>query len=333
MMTAYKSLSEHSVILYVLFTLEPSMRGSSAEIPSDAQWQQSGVTVAGGMGQGGLLNQLSHPWGLCVDDDQAIYVADQSNHRIVKWKSNATSGVVVAGGNGQGNGAHQLYNPSDVSVDKEKDSLIICDRFNLRVVRWHRQGGKSGETIIFNIDCVGLTIDHDGALYVTDHRIDGVKRYRKGESQGTVVAGGHGDGKRLDQLSYPRYLFIDRDYSLYVSDRGNHRVMKWMEGARQGIVVAGNQGEGNSAIQFQYPQGIVVDYLGTVYVADAGNDRIIRWPKGAPQGTITLGGNGKGVGSNEFNGPVGLSFDQHGNLYVVDLGNHRVQKFHINSTV
>ena len=32
---------------------------------------------------------------------------------------------------------------------------------------------------------------------------DEVRRYRRGESQGTVVAGGNGRGNRLDQLSYP----------------------------------------------------------------------------------------------------------------------------------
>ena len=33
---------------------------------------------------------------------------------------------------------------------------------------------------------------------------DEVRRYRRGESQGTVVAGGNGNGNRLNQLSNPR---------------------------------------------------------------------------------------------------------------------------------
>ncbi|CAF4389554.1 unnamed protein product, partial [Rotaria sp. Silwood2] len=95
---------------------------------------------------------------------------------------------------------------------------------------------------------------------------------RRGESQGTVVAGGNGSGNRLDQLSSPAYVFVDRDHSVYVSDWDNHRVMKWVEGAKQGIVVAGGQGKGNGLTQLSYPYGVVVDQLGTVYVADAGND-------------------------------------------------------------
>ena len=108
--------------------------------------------MAGGNGQGNGVNQLSEPCGLYVDDEQTVYVADPDNHRIVEWKSGATSGQVVAGGNGQGSGAHQLSQPFDVIVDKETDSLIICDYSNARVVRWPRRNGTSGETIISNIN-------------------------------------------------------------------------------------------------------------------------------------------------------------------------------------
>ncbi|CAF1406171.1 unnamed protein product, partial [Rotaria sp. Silwood1] len=307
------------------------LRGSSIDIHPNAQWQQNGITVAGGNRQGNRINQLSDPLGLYVDDDQTIYAADYSNHRIVEWKQGATSGQVVAGGNGQGSGDHQLYTPRDVIIDKERDSLIICDFSNRRVVRWPRRNGTSGEKIISNIFCVGLTMDENGSLYVTDDVKHEVRRYRKGKSQGTVIAGGNGSGNRLDQLSSPRYVFVDRDHSVYVSEWDNHRVMKWMEGAKQGIIVAGGQGKGNDLTQLSYPRGVVVDQLGTAYVADAGNNRIMRWSKGATQGSVIVGGRGSGEQSNQLNWPVGLSFDRHGNLYVVDYGNHRVQKFELQS--
>ncbi|CAF1533171.1 unnamed protein product, partial [Rotaria sp. Silwood1] len=305
------------------------LRGSSIDIHPNARWQQNGITVAGGNRQGNGINQLSNPYGLYVDDDQTIYVADRANHRIVECKRGATSGQVVAGGNGQGSADHQLYNPQDVIIDKERDSLIICDYSNKRVVRWPRRNGTSGETITSNILCSGLTMDENGSLYVIDHGKDEVRRYRRGESQGTVVAGGNGSGNRLDQLSRPTHIFVDRDHSVYVSEWNNHRVMKWMEGAKQGIVVAGGQGAGNDLTQLSSPRGVVVDQLGTVYVADGGNNRIMRWPKGATQGSVIVDGNGSGEQSNQLNRPFGLSFDRHGNLYVADYGNHRVQQFNI----
>ncbi|CAF4656237.1 unnamed protein product, partial [Rotaria sp. Silwood2] len=249
----------------------------------------------------------------------------------VEWKWGATSGQVVAGGNGQGSGAHQLSYPLDVIVDKERDVLIISDCSNRRVVRWPRRNGTSGETIISNIDCRGLTMDENGSLYVTDFGKAEVRRYRRGESQGTVVAGGNGSGNRLDQLSSPQYVFVDRDHSVYVSEYGNHRVMKWVEGAKQGIAVAGGQGQGTGLTQLYCPEGVVVDQLGTVYVAEQGNDRIMRWPKGATQGSVIVGGIGRGEQSNKLTAPFGLSFDRHGNLYVADYGNHRVQRFDLQS--
>jgi sugar lactone lactonase YvrE len=249
----------------------------------------------------------------------------------VEWKSGATSGQVVAGGNGRGSRGHQLSYPKDVIVDKERDNLIICDYTNEGVVRWPRQNGTSGETIISNIDCRGLTMDENGSLYITDNGKHEVRRYRRGKSKGTVVAGGNGWGNRLDQLSYPAYIFVDRDHSVYVSDNGNHRVMKWVEGEKQGIIVAGGQGQGNDRTKLSYPRGVVVDQFSTVYVADWGNHRIMRWVKGATKGSVIVGGNGEGEQSNQLNHPIGLSFDRHGNLYVVDSDNDRVQKFNIDS--
>ncbi|CAF4022679.1 unnamed protein product, partial [Rotaria sp. Silwood1] len=305
------------------------LRASSINIHPNATWSTNGITVAGGNGQGSETNQLYWPCGLYVDDDQTIYVADEWNHRIVEWKSGAANGKVVAGGNGEGNGTHQLNHPVDVIIDKESDSLIISDDENNRVVRWPRRNGTLGETIISNISCCGLTMGDNGYLYVVDYGKHEVRRYKIGDTQRTVVAGGNGQGNHLDQLSRPHYVFVDRDHSVYVSEYENHRVMKWEEGSKQGVVVAGDQGKGNSLTQFNAPEGVVVDQLGTVYVADFGNCRIMRWPKGATQGSVIVGGNGNGAQPNQLNYPIGLSFDRHGNLYVVDWGNDRVQKFNI----
>ncbi|CAF5084776.1 unnamed protein product, partial [Rotaria sp. Silwood1] len=140
------------------------MRASSIDIHPNAKWSQNGITVAGGNGCGRETNQLYYPYGLYIDDDQTIYVADYYNRRIVEWKSGATNGKVVAGGNG----AHQLNCPADVIIDKESDSLIISDCGNNRVVRWPRRNGTRGETIISNIACIGLTMDDNGYLYVVD---------------------------------------------------------------------------------------------------------------------------------------------------------------------
>ncbi|CAF1365013.1 unnamed protein product [Rotaria sordida] len=235
-----------------------------------------------------------------------------------------TNGQVVAGGNGEGNRLDQLYGPKDVLIDKETDSLIICDRLNRRVVRWSRRSGTTqGEILIDNIHCYGLAMDDQRYFYISDCTKYEVRRYQIGDKNGTLVAGGNGQGAGLNQLDVPTYIFVDQQQTVYVSDQHNHRVMKWNKGAKEGIVVAGGQDRRNALAQLSNPGGLFVDTLGTIYVADSGNNRVMRWPKGAKQGTVIVGGYG------QLSFPLGLSFDRHGNLYVVDEDNHRVQRFSI----
>jgi sugar lactone lactonase YvrE len=257
-------------------------------------------------------------------------VADSNNHRIVEWKSGATTGQVVAGGNGKGNRNDQLNGPLSVIVDKQNDCLLISDYGNKRIVRCARRNNTSGQTIISSVACCGLAMDNDGYLYVSDVSKHEVKRYKMGERNGTVVAGGNGQGARLDQLNTPYHICIDQDHSVYVSDESNHRVIKWVKGVKEGIVVAGGQGQGNGLTQLSNPRGVMVDQLGTIYVAEQGNHRVMRWLKGAREGSVIVGANGEGGQANQLNTPLGLSFDRQNNLYVVDHYNHRVQKFHIN---
>ena len=190
-------------------------------------------------------NQLNGPRDLFVNDDDTVIVADWGNDCIVEWKRGATNGTVLAGGNGDGKRPDQLNRPTDVIFDKETDSLIVCERGNGRVARWpHRSGTRSGETIIPNISCFGLTMGNEGSLYVTDVEKHEVGRYRRQETSGILVAGGNGKGAALNQLNDPTYLSVDGEHAVYVSDYRNHRVTKWVKDAKEGTVVAGGRGRG-----------------------------------------------------------------------------------------
>ena len=247
----------------------------------------------------------------------------------MEWRSNATEGRIVAGGNGEGNRMDQLNGPTDVIIDPQDNSLIITDRYNRRVMRCSRENSQRGQIIISDIDCRGLALHKDGSLYVSDCKKNEVRRWKKGESQGTIVAGGNAEGNQLNQLHGPTFLFVTDDHTLYVSDTDNHRVMKWTKDAKEGIVVAGGHGQGNQTKQLSSPRGLLVDHFGQIYVADFDNHRVMRWCDEAKEGIIVVGGNTSRQKSDQLNYPVSLSLDEKENLYVAYCFNHRIQKYYI----
>ncbi|CAF0979750.1 unnamed protein product [Adineta steineri] len=296
--------------------------------PTWHKWKQNGITVAAGNDYGEELNQLDRPGGIFIDKNKNIFIADCYNHRIVEWKCKAKEGLIVAGENKQGNQMNQLNYPTDVIVDQQDDSVIIADLHNRRVIQWMNQ---TQQILISDVHCSRLAMDKYGFLYVSDCEKNEVTRWKMGEynTEGIVVAGGNGQGKRLNQLSFPSFIFVDKHQSVYISDRDNHRVMKWRKDAKEGRVVAGGNGEGENLDQLSEPQGVIVDDLGQIYVADSANDRVMRWCEGDEEGEIVVGGNGYGDEPNQLFGPYGLSFDNDGNLYVGDYWNNRIQKFKI----
>ncbi len=289
------------------------------------KWKQQGIIIAGGNGKGDQLNQLYNPEGIFIHENKTIFIADRGNHRIVEWKYGSKSGQIIAGGNGQGNRNDQLYHSTDVIVDKQNNSLIIADYGNRRVMRLFLENRTNQQNLISDIDCWSVKIDKDGFIYVSDHGKDEVRRWKEGDTHGTLVAGGNGRGRNLNQLHKPTYIFVDKDYSVYVSDHHNHRVMKWTKDAKQGIIVAGGNGHGKNLNQLSYPRGVILDHLGYIYVTDCDNHRIMCWYEGDAEGSIVVGGKQ----SNQLYHPTDLSFDVEGNLYVADWGNNQIRKYEI----
>ena len=285
--------------------------------PMNAKWKQNGVTVAGGNNQGNGLNQLNEPSDIYIDDDeQAIYIADTLNDRIVKWKFHATSGEIVV----IENTTDKLNGLTSVTVDKKNDSLITCENAKRRVVRWSHQDGTMQGIIMPDINCFDVKMDENGDLYVSTWIDSEVIRWREGNVNYVIVAGGNGEGNGPEQINIAGSIFVDNAHSIYVSDIVNQRVMKWRKDAKFGSIVAEN---------LINPVGIIVDHFDSVYVADSTNNRIMRWMKGSTEGEVIVGGNGEGAASNQLNEPYGISFDRKGNLYVADKLNHRIQKFDI----
>ncbi|CAF1557834.1 unnamed protein product [Adineta steineri] len=147
------------------------------------EYNNEGIVVVGGNGQGNALNQLNSPTFIFVDEDQSVYVSDSDNKRVMKWRKDPKEGIVVAGGNGEGEDLNQLSLPQGVIVD-DLSQIYVADYQNNRVMRWCEEKGE-GEIVVGGngqgnqlnqlYGPAGLSFDDEGNLYVADyynHRIE-----------------------------------------------------------------------------------------------------------------------------------------------------------------
>lgn len=210
---------------------------------------------------------------------------------------------------------------------------------------------------------LGITVDRDGNIFVTDR--DNC-RIQKFDSKGHFISKWGGKGSGEGQFDLPNGIAVDRKGNVYVADSANNRIQKFdPEGYflsqlvgkvrfffPQGVAIDGNDnilvsdsnhlihifdaeanllrqwgGPGVRGRKFYSPRGIVVDKNGDIYIADAGNNRIQKFD--AKGHFITKWGS-KGSDDGQFCFPQGLAVDSLGNIYVADTGNHRIQKFDSN---
>ncbi|CAF3956989.1 unnamed protein product, partial [Rotaria sp. Silwood1] len=73
----------------------------------------------------------------------------------------------------------------------------------------------------------------------------------------TIVAGAHGNGAALTQMSGSYGLFVDSAFNIYISEYTNCRVTRWANGnTTAGGLVAGGNGCGSALNQLYNPWGI-----------------------------------------------------------------------------
>ncbi|CAF3709000.1 unnamed protein product [Rotaria socialis] len=90
------------------------------------------VNVAGTGTSGSGLEQFSGPWGIFVDNNFTLYVADSGNNRIQRFQLGENIGATIAG-NGTPNDL-MLNNPTDIILDLD-GNLFIAGNDNSRIIR------------------------------------------------------------------------------------------------------------------------------------------------------------------------------------------------------
>ncbi|CAF0967486.1 unnamed protein product [Rotaria sp. Silwood1] len=115
------------------------------------RWNTTGSTVAGtGVAGTSEPNRLYNPSDIALDSSDALYIADQSNNRVVKWIIGEPTGTTVAGqaSGTAGSAAYELNKPGDIFVDSSYN-LYVADTYNHRVQLWS-SGAFTGRTVAGN---------------------------------------------------------------------------------------------------------------------------------------------------------------------------------------
>jgi len=276
-------------------------------------------------------------YGLCIDQQGALFVTDNGNNRIQKF--DPTGNFIILWGNFGAANAN-FHNPTGIACDGKGDVWVV-DTNNHRVqkfdgklggylMKFGSRGNGEGQ---FNAPW-GIAIDRvRGFVYVVDSANFRVQKFdMSGEFIMAWGSFGNGDG----QFYFPRGIAVDQnDGSVYVVDMGNHRIQKFDTSTNvlpQLLTKWGGSAEAGHASsplaqeagQLRSPWGIAVDGVGDVYVSDTGNHRIEKFDR---EGNFIAQWGGFGNGDGQFNFPYGITVDTKGSVFIVDSGNTRVQQF------
>lgn len=209
--------------------------------------------LRGDEGDGGPpeLAQFVQVAGIAVAPDGAIYVSDDSAHRVRVIRNGTIDTVAGTGepgyrGDGGPASTAALNAPSALALD-QAGNLYISDTYNCTVrkvspggtiatVAGVRERGFSGDgspAIAAQLaDPAGVAVAPDGTLYIGD-RLN--HRVRKVSPDGTIstIAGtgtpglsGDGGPAIAAQLGYVARVQLDSDGGLLISDQTNSRIRK-----------------------------------------------------------------------------------------------------------
>ncbi|CAF3046852.1 unnamed protein product [Rotaria socialis] len=189
-----------------------------------------------GTTQGEVLIDNIQCYGVAMDEQRYLYVADYGKDEVRRYQLGEKNGTLVAGGNGKGDELNQLNYPTYLFVDRQQN-VYVSDVQNDRVMKWNKRategivvaGGEGGGNALTQLyHPHGLFVDTLDTFYVADCYNYRVMRWTQGDKkQGTLVVGGDRRGEGANQFNFPIGLSFDRHGNLYVADRDNNRVQRF----------------------------------------------------------------------------------------------------------
>jgi ELWxxDGT repeat protein len=200
------------------------------------------TTLSGGLSLGkldgtGTNAQFYLPYGVAVDINGTVYVADTSNHLIRKITSSGNVTTVAGSRRGFADGA--------------------------------------GTEAKFDVP-TGVTVDISGNLYIADSNSPRIRKISSSGAVTTIAGNGRyefADGIGTNAMfKYPYGITIDATGNIYVTDQSIFRIRKiTLAGVVTTLAGSGLEGFQDGAGQnakFKYFLGISADISGNIYVGD-----------------------------------------------------------------
>jgi streptogramin lyase len=299
---------------------------------SSSGWVVS--TIAGLAGASGVSDgvngdaRFSSPYGVAVDGNGTVYVADTGNSTIrmvspqgTNWFTTTIAGLAGSPGTNNGIGSSARFRfPTALAADSA-GNVFVADQANSAVRKLTPSSGTYVITTIAgspgafgNMDGTngfarfaqpyGVAVDQNGIVYVADKYSDTIRKVAPSGLDWvvTTIAGqvgnpGSTDGVGSDaRFNGPTSIAAGPDGYLYVADQGNNVIRLLTPAETNWIVftIAGSAGSSGSAdgtgnaVRFNAPFGIAVDLNTNVYISDSLNDTIRIEPATAPAAALLV---------------------------------------------
>ena len=165
---------------------------------------------------------------------------------------------------------------------------------------------------------VGIAIDKNSNLYITDWENDRIQKFNSEGRLLKVITSKEGSELKIDG---PAGIVLDQNENIIVVEQFNNRVHR-ISPEGKSLNLVGKEGSGPG--EFLNPRGIAIDKNDKIYVVDTGNNRIQIF---SSDFTFIKQFGREGMGDGEFYYPRGIAIDDDGNIYVADTFHNQVQVF------
>lgn len=329
-----------AALAWTFLRSDPVPEPPPGPLPTPLGWTAQ-IDLLAGDGVGGLQEgagvqaRFADPYGLVVDAQGGVYVADAGdNNRIRRIHPDGRVDTLAGQGEGWRDGPAlqaQFNTPSQIALDAA-GNVFVADTGNHVIRRIGVDGtvstlagdGQSGFADGAALQArfngpMGVAVDAQGRVYVADTWND---RIRVIETDGQVrtLAGGDapgnvdgaGVGARFDT---PVSLALDSHGNLLIADLYNNAVRRLSaNGTVDTLVPAGGLVSG--------PMALAVTHDDVLYVSDI-NGKLVQ---------ISVHGHAMAlVGvppQPRFSRPTALALDADGGLYLADAASYRVHHLH-----